>query len=50
MERLYKQYPEKIKAIGVSNFSVKFLDRLFTVATITPAVNQIELHPYVPLF
>ncbi|KAL1742545.1 NADP-dependent oxidoreductase domain-containing protein [Schizophyllum fasciatum] len=45
MERLYKAYPDKLKAIGVSNFSVKFLERLLAVATVTPAVNQIELHP-----
>lgn len=34
---------------GVSNFSVEFLERLLAVATVVPAVNQIELHPYVPL-
>ncbi|PBK70337.1 Aldo/keto reductase [Armillaria solidipes] len=36
----------KCKAIGVSNFSVKTLEKLFTTAKIIPAVNQIELHPY----
>jgi glycerol 2-dehydrogenase (NADP+) len=45
MERIYKAHPDKVKAIGVSNFSVKFLDRLLEVATVVPAVNQIELHP-----
>jgi glycerol 2-dehydrogenase (NADP+) len=49
MEELYKKYPNKLKAIGVSNFSTKFLDRLLEVATVVPAVNQIELHPYVPV-
>ncbi|KAK0198064.1 NADP-dependent oxidoreductase domain-containing protein [Armillaria mellea] len=34
------------EAIGVSNFSVKTLEKLFTTAKIVPAVNQIELHPY----
>ncbi|KAK0480511.1 reductase AKOR2 [Armillaria luteobubalina] len=36
----------KCKAIGVSNFSIKTLEKLFTTAKIIPAVNQIELHPY----
>ncbi|KDR70269.1 hypothetical protein GALMADRAFT_255166 [Galerina marginata CBS 339.88] len=36
----------KVKAIGVSNFSVKTLEQLFKTAKITPAVNQVELHPY----
>lgn len=36
----------KVRAIGVSNFSVKTLDQLFTTAKVTPAVNQVELHPY----
>ncbi|PPQ88567.1 hypothetical protein CVT25_009947 [Psilocybe cyanescens] len=36
----------KVRAIGVSNFSVKTLEQLFTTAKIVPAVNQVELHPY----
>lgn len=32
---------------GVSNFSVEFLEKLLKIATVTPAVNQIELHPLV---
>lgn len=36
----------KVRAIGVSNFSIKTLERLFTTAKVTPAVNQVELHPY----
>ncbi|KIY65182.1 Aldo/keto reductase [Cylindrobasidium torrendii FP15055 ss-10] len=36
----------KCKAIGVSNFSVKTLEELLQVAEIVPAVNQVELHPY----
>lgn len=36
----------KVRAIGVSNFMVEHLDRLLEVATVVPAVNQIELHPY----
>jgi len=56
MVKLYEKYPEKIKAIGVSNFSVKFLTRLLDEtapkepggSTVIPAVNQIELHPSCP--
>ncbi|KIY68527.1 Aldo/keto reductase [Cylindrobasidium torrendii FP15055 ss-10] len=45
MEDLYKKYPEKIKAIGVSNVSVPWLKTLLAQATVVPAANQIELHP-----
>ncbi|PIA64042.1 hypothetical protein AQUCO_00201382v1 [Aquilegia coerulea] len=33
------------KSIGVSNFSCKKLSQLLDLATIPPAVNQVELHP-----
>ncbi|KAF7421277.1 hypothetical protein PC9H_011799 [Pleurotus ostreatus] len=36
----------KVRAIGVSNFSVKNLDILLKSAKVIPAVNQVELHPY----
>ena len=36
----------KVRAIGVSNFMRRHLDRLLTDISVTPAVNQIELHPY----
>ena len=36
----------KVRAIGVSNFMVEHLARLLDVATVVPAVNQIEVHPY----
>lgn len=35
----------KAKAIGVSNFLIEHLERLFAETSIVPAVNQIELHP-----
>lgn len=36
----------KIRSIGVSNFRIEDLDELLKHATVKPAVNQIELHPY----
>lgn len=36
----------KIRAIGVSNFQPHHLDRLAESSDVVPAVNQIELHPY----
>ncbi|KAJ7640856.1 NADP-dependent oxidoreductase domain-containing protein [Mycena polygramma] len=53
MEKIYKDGLEdpkkrKVLAIGVSNFSVKFLERLLEHAEFVPAVNQIELHPGCP--
>ena len=36
----------KVRAIGVSNFMPEHLDRLLSKATVVPAVNQIEVHPY----
>jgi len=36
----------KVRAIGVSNFMRRHLDRLLTDISVVPSVNQIELHPY----
>ncbi|XP_078257923.1 aldo-keto reductase family 1 member B1 isoform X2 [Rhinoraja longicauda] len=35
-----------VKSIGVSNFNISQLQRLLSKARIFPAVNQVELHPY----
>lgn len=48
MEEVYAKHPDKVKAIGVSNFSVEYLERLLKDAKVIPAVNQIELHPSCP--
>jgi len=37
-----------IRSIGVSNFTPQNLHRLVDETGVTPAVNQIELHPYFP--
>jgi diketogulonate reductase-like aldo/keto reductase len=36
----------KVRAIGVSNFMVEHLAALLDGASVVPAVNQIECHPY----
>ncbi len=36
----------KVRAIGVSNFMVEHLEKLFAETTVVPTVNQIEVHPY----
>jgi 2,5-diketo-D-gluconate reductase A len=37
-----------VRSIGVSNFSPEHLERIIDETGVTPAVNQIELHPYFP--
>lgn len=46
LEKLHHE--GKIRAIGVSNFMPEHLEKLLASATVVPAVNQIELHPYLP--
>ena len=36
----------RIRSIGVSNFNQDHLERIIGETGVTPAVNQIELHPY----
>ena len=36
----------RVRSIGVSNFQIEHLRRLFAEHGVVPAVNQIELHPY----
>jgi 2,5-diketo-D-gluconate reductase A len=45
-EKLYSD--GRARAIGVSNFTQRHLNRLFDETGIVPAVNQIELHPRFP--
>ncbi|MFF2481121.1 aldo/keto reductase [Paenibacillus sp. NPDC058071] len=44
LEELYRK--GRVKAIGVSNFQKHHLEDLLQDAKVVPAVNQIELHPY----
>lgn len=48
LEKLIRTHPKKVKAIGVANYSVKYLEKLLKEATIVPAANQIENHPLLP--
>ena len=45
-EQLYAD--KRVRAVGVSNFHVPALQRLFEETDLRPAVNQIELHPALP--
>jgi hypothetical protein len=38
----------KVKAIGVSNWSIPYLEDLSKTWKVVPAINQVELHPYNP--
>ncbi|MEU3459467.1 aldo/keto reductase [Streptomyces sp. NPDC006733] len=44
MEEIYRS--GRAKAIGVSNFQPRHLRRLMEDSDVVPAVNQIEVHPY----
>jgi len=44
MEELHQT--GRVRAIGVCNFLIHHLEQLLRFAEISPAVNQIELHPY----
>ncbi|MFJ2957869.1 aldo/keto reductase [Streptomyces sp. NBC_00669] len=44
MEEIYRS--GRVRAIGVSNFQTAHLNRLFQETSVVPAVNQIEVHPY----
>ncbi len=43
LEKLYAD--GRVRAIGVSNFTVDTLERLLAETGVVPALNQIELHP-----
>ncbi|ONI68125.1 oxidoreductase [Kribbella sp. ALI-6-A] len=46
MEKLYAD--GRVRSIGVSNFHIPALRRLFDETDVHPVVNQIELHPELP--
>ncbi len=44
MERILEE--GKARAIGVSNYTVRHLEELLARCNVPPAVNQVELHPF----
>ncbi|TFY56561.1 hypothetical protein EVG20_g8881 [Dentipellis fragilis] len=46
MERVLANSNGRVRAIGVSNFSIRTLEELLETAKIVPALNQVEMHPY----
>lgn len=46
MEEIYET--GRARAIGVSNWTVPGLQKLLSFAKVKPAVNQIEIHPFLP--
>jgi len=44
LEKLHRE--GKIRAIGVSNYTINHLNELLSYATVKPAVNQCEYHPH----
>jgi 2,5-diketo-D-gluconate reductase A len=45
-EKVYAD--QRVRAIGVSNFHEPHLRRLREESDVVPAINQVELHPYLP--
>jgi len=43
-EKLYAE--KKVKAIGVSNYTIKHLQELISYCDVVPAVNQVEFNPF----
>ena len=46
MEDIYAS--GKVRAIGVSNFTIPGLKQLLSIAKVKPTVNQVEIHPFLP--
>lgn len=46
MEEIYEG--GRVRAIGVSNWTIRDLEQLLKFAKVKPQVNQIEIHPFLP--
>lgn len=44
LEKLYQE--GKVRAIGVSNFTIRHLQELYAACQVMPAVNQVEMSPF----
>ncbi|KAK7691654.1 hypothetical protein QCA50_005053 [Cerrena zonata] len=40
----------KVKSIGISNFSIKTLEKLLPECKVIPVTNQVQLHPCLPQY
>lgn len=47
LEKLYQE--KQVKAIGVANYLIPFLEEMEQYGSITPALNQVEFSPYLYL-
>ncbi|CAI4037384.1 hypothetical protein SMKI_02G2590 [Saccharomyces mikatae IFO 1815] len=49
LEKIYLDSNDhRVRAIGVSNFSIEYLERLIKECKVKPTVNQVESHPHLP--
>jgi diketogulonate reductase-like aldo/keto reductase len=37
----------RVKAVGVSNYTVRHLEEVLETSAVTPSVNQVEFHPFI---
>ena len=44
LEKIYES--SRVKAIGISNFTIRHIDELLSMTSITPMVNQVEFSPF----
>ncbi|QLL34350.1 hypothetical protein HG536_0G02090 [Torulaspora globosa] len=51
LEKIYSDPKDRrVRAIGVSNFPVEYLERVLKECNVKPAMNQVEMHPRLPQF
>ena len=49
MEKIYLDPKDtRVRAIGVSNYPIEYLERVIKECKVTPVINQVELHPHLP--
>lgn len=49
LEKIYLDPNDKrVRAIGVSNFPIEYLQRVLKECEVKPTVNQVEIHPHLP--
>ena len=44
LQKLYEN--DRVRAIGVSNFTIQHIDELLSITSLTPMVNQVEFSPF----